>query len=111
VLYPILVPLLAIDRHTLHEVTTAFVIKPIGRDTKCVVTVDSDVDVVKPGRADEEDWLRDYWIETQHLPHKPRVHGTSVRVSWDAVSRIVETVNDCQQEYVGRCTDFACLFK
>ena len=69
-LYPILVPLLAVNLHTLHEVATVFVIEPLGCDTKCVVAVDSDVDVVKPWRDDEEDRLRDYRVETQLLPDK-----------------------------------------
>jgi hypothetical protein len=51
-LHPILIPLLAIDLYALHEVATVFVVESLGRDMKCVVTVDSDFDVVKPWRYD-----------------------------------------------------------
>jgi len=71
VLYLILIPLLAIDLHALYEVTTILVVEPVGRDAKCVVTVNSNVDVVEPWRDDEEDGLRDYGVETQLLPDKP----------------------------------------
>ena len=70
-LNPILVPLLAVDFHTLHKVATALVIEPIGRDAKRVIVVDSDVDVVKPWRDDEKDRLRGYRVEAQLLPNKP----------------------------------------
>jgi len=70
-LYPVLVPLLAVDLHALYEVTSAFVIEPVGYNTECVVTVDSNVDVVKPWRDNEEDWLRDYRVKTKLLPNKP----------------------------------------
>lgn len=70
-LHPILIPLLAVDLHALHEVATVFIIEPIGRDTKCVVMVDSDVDVVEPWRDDEKDRLRDYRVETELLPDEP----------------------------------------
>ena len=70
-LYPVPVPRLSVDLHALHKVATAFVVEPVGRDAKRVVTVDSDIDVIKPWRDDEENWLRDYWVETQLLPDKP----------------------------------------
>lgn len=69
--HPILVPLLAVYFHTLHEVATAFVVEPVGCDAKRVVMVDSDVDVVEPWRDDEEGRLRDYRVETELLPDKP----------------------------------------
>lgn len=70
-LHPILIPLLAVDLDALNKVAAAFVVEPVGGDTKCVIVVNGDVDVVKPWRDDEEDRLRDHRIEAYLLPDKP----------------------------------------
>jgi len=70
-LHPILIPLLAVNLHALHEVAAALVVEPVGRDAKRVVVVDGDVDVVEPRRDDEEDRLRGDRVETQLLPDEP----------------------------------------
>lgn len=60
---PILLPNLPIDLHTLH-IIAILVIQTTSSDSQRLVPIDSDVDVFEPGRADEEDWLGYYWVET-----------------------------------------------
>jgi hypothetical protein len=78
---PILVPLLPIDPHALHEVTAFFIVESIGHDTEGIVAVDRDVDIVEPRRADEEYWLGNNRVEAQLLPDEPRIECAGIGIA------------------------------
>jgi hypothetical protein len=128
-LNPILAPLLPINPHALHEVTTSFIVEPIRHDTECIVVVDSDFDIVEPRRADKEDWLSNNRIEPELLLDEPRIECAGVWILGQSVGSIVEAIEQVsmteakvpivmvpQTDYWlarsrERWTDLACLFK
>ena len=88
-LKPILVPLDAVDLHTLHVV--AILAQSFGFDSEGSVAIDCHVDVFEPRAFKQVYWSGYNRVKTQHLPYEPGVECAGVGVARHAVRCVAET--------------------
>jgi hypothetical protein len=85
-LKPIPLPLHPVNPHPLHIIPSPrpAIIQSLRADPQRAVVIDGDVDIVEPRALEEVHGCRDNRVEAEHLPDKPAVERTGVRVARDA---------------------------